>query len=49
MSHLNVYDPRVLQLQQAGESITTTSGQTTTKSGDLHRVGVYALAAGAAQ
>ena len=40
MSHLNVYDLQVLQLRQAGESITTTWGQITTESGDLHRVGV---------
>ena len=49
MSHLNVYDPLMRQLRQAGESITTTWRQITTQSGNLHRVGVYVLAAGAAQ
>lgn len=51
MRHLDVYDPRarVLQLRQAGESITTTWGRITTESGDLHRVGVYVLGTGAPQ
>jgi len=51
MRHLDVYDPRarVLQLRQAGESITTTWGRITTESGDLHRVGVYVLGTGSAR
>jgi len=51
MRHLDVYDPRarVLQLRQAGESITTTWGRITTESGDLHRVGVYVLGTGGAR
>jgi hypothetical protein len=51
MRHLDVYDPRsrVLQLRQAGESITTTWGRINTESGDLHRVGVYVLGTGGAQ
>lgn len=51
MRQLDVYDPRarVLQLRQAGESITTTWGRITTESGDLHRVGVYVLGTGAPQ
>ena len=46
MRHLDVYDPRarVLQLRNAGESITT---RITTESGHLHRVGVYVLGIGA--
>ena len=50
MRHLDVYDPRarVLQLRKAGEAITTTWGQITTESGELHRVGVYVLGTGTA-
>ena len=46
MRHLDVHDPkaRVLQLRNAGESITT---RITTESGHLHRVGVYVLGIGA--
>ena len=49
MRQLDVYDPRarVMQLRNDGERITTTWGHIFTESGDLHRVGVYMLAAGA--
>lgn len=49
MRHLDVYDPRarVLQLRNDGEFITTAWTRIVTESGDLHRVGVYVLAAGA--
>ena len=51
MRHLDVYDPRarVLQLRKAGENIITAWTRIATESGDLHRVGVYVLATGAAQ
>lgn len=49
MRHLDVYDPRarVLQLRKDGESIKTVWTRIPTESGDLHRVGLYVLAAGA--
>lgn len=48
MRHLDVYDPRarVMQLRNSGEAITTAWGCIATESGNLHRVGVYALGTG---